>query len=497
MPQTPEQVAGGSIRATIAGGLNQGVIASENVAIGNQNFGIQNFYFKGAIIRNDLGRQLLQEAIGGIAANASLLKIAKTRYVGREEAFGSIVYDREYNDYILFDGDATKIFRLAETKPTTRIYDEFRGVLDQQTFDKFVELCQAVELIDADWNRFAGVFINRVPSKPGVLSAPTRVHLACTRACNFRCRHCFSSSGHPYADELTTTEITHLIDQLADLGCFQLSLGGGEPLVRRDLPTIIAHANARGVAVEISTNASAATRQVVETLKGLGIARFKVSMDAASERLYDSLRGEPGAFQAARQGIENLKTLEVPISLRCLLMKPNAAELPALMRLAEELQAVQITFNTILPVGRAVENPDLLLDWQETNRLWEQVVATEYVDKLKVVIPQQVPPDSNRRSKAPVCVCGQFLCHVDARGEVSPTGFLKDSMSAGNLRRSSFKDIWDLGVGFEQMRKRPGNNQCTTCTHYPRCGGGCRASAALVDHDINLPDANCALAHIP
>jgi radical SAM protein with 4Fe4S-binding SPASM domain len=482
------------IQTTISGGNIQGIVGS----IINEL--TLNVYCNGELVPTERklteeGRKLVEQALRLQPPGSHRPETRTAKFVGRDEWFGSLVYDREHDDYIPFDEDSTKIFRLAQSRTEKQIYAQFESVLQPQSFETFVQLCKSIGLLD-NWGKFGGVFIEGEPAPRGVLSAPTRVYLACTRACNFRCRHCFSSSGNPYANELTTNEITDLIDDLADLGCFKLSLGGGEPLVRRDLPAIIGRANARGVAVEISTNGVAATPAVVKTLKDLRIHRFKVSMDGASEEIYDAIRGEPGAFQAARQGIENLKELQAPISLRHVLMKPNAGHLPELIALAEELQVDQISIANIMPAGRAAENPDLLLDWQESNRLWDEAIAIRNSTKVDVVIPLHVPFRAGKRLYNGFgCDCGRLQCHVDARGEVTPSGLLNGTLSAGNIRQGSFKEIWLSGNGFTQLRNLPGNGRCTACQHYAGCRGGCRASAALMDHDINLPDGNCALTH--
>jgi radical SAM protein with 4Fe4S-binding SPASM domain len=419
----------------------------------------------------------------------------RTRYVGRTEWFGSIVYDRERPDYIPFDRDATDIFRLSQQKSLDQVFELLANRIQRTSFQTFVQLCQSIGILDAK-GKFTGAFI-RDRSTEGQLSAPLRIHFSCTKACNFRCRHCFSSSGNPYAGELTTGEIKRLIDELADLGCFDLSLGGGEPLVRPDLPDIVKHANIRGVSVRISTNAAAATREVVDTLKGVKIVSFKISMEGASENIYDSIRGEPGSFRAALQGIENLKELKIPILLHRVFMKPNASELPALVRLAEKLKVDRLVLDTVMPVGRAAENPDLLLDWEETNRLWDEAKAIQKSTQLSIDISHQVPPKAGSKFLFGGfgCSCGTVVCHVDARGNVAPTGFLKDTMSAGNLRQQSLKQIWDSGASFVQFRSFRGNAQCTACSYFSHCRGGCRARAVLMDHDINLPDGNCAVAH--
>ena len=60
-----------------------------------------------------------------------------------------------------------------------------------------------------------------------------------TMGCNMRCGHCGSSCKNPLPDELTTEEAFRLIDMLIDLKLNWITLSGGEPLTRKDLPLLI------------------------------------------------------------------------------------------------------------------------------------------------------------------------------------------------------------------------------------------------------------------
>jgi radical SAM protein with 4Fe4S-binding SPASM domain len=419
-----------------------------------------------------------------------------TRFIGRKEYFGSILYDREKADYIPFDQDATEIFELSKEKNLQQIYKNIEDRVQQKNFETFIQLCQSIEILDAK-GKFTGTFIARDWSREGYLSAPLRVYFSCTKACNFSCRHCFSSSGEPYPDELTTAEIKKLIDEMANLGCFELSLGGGEPLLRPDIAEIISHANLRNVSIRISTNAAAATKEVVKKLKSVKIRSFKISMEGASEKVYDYIRGKSGSYRKALRGIKNLKELGVPIYLQMVLMKPNISELPSLIRLGEKLKVEKILLETIMPMGRAVQNTQLLLDIEETNRLWEAALKLQKNTFIKIEIPHYVPFRSgqNLMFEGFGCKCGTLVCHIDARGNVAPTGFLKDILPAGNLREKTLKQIWDSSPNMVKFRNFEGNETCTGCSYYTSCKGGCRARALLMDKDINLPDGNCAIAH--
>jgi len=123
-----------------------------------------------------------------------------------------VVYDRGKEDYIPVDHDATEIFDLSQKERSEKVLALFEDRIQRRSFQTFVELCQSIGLFDAE-GKFTGAFLDRNWSTEGYLSAPLRVHFSCTKACNFSCRHCFSSSGNQYPGELTTAEIKRLVDE--------------------------------------------------------------------------------------------------------------------------------------------------------------------------------------------------------------------------------------------------------------------------------------------
>jgi MoaA/NifB/PqqE/SkfB family radical SAM enzyme len=384
----------------------------------------------------------------------------RVRFVARPEYFGSLVFDRANADYIPFDQDATDIFRLSSKKSLNQVFEFLQNRIQRDAFRQFVELCQSIQLLDGG-GKFSGEFIDAITPPRGRLSAPVRVHLSCTSACNFRCSHCCASSGNPYAGELTTPEVHRFIDELADMGCFHLSLGGGEPLVRSDLPEIIRKANDRGVAVRIATNAAAATEEVVTTLRGLKIDTFKVSMEGASDNVYDAVRGEPGAFQAALRGIANLRTLNVPIELHRVLMRTNVSDLQGLVALTGQLSASKLILEALMPVGRAAAHPELSLTEEETNRLWVEAAAIQQEVKWPIEIPHKAPFATRTKLINNLgCECGNLICHIDPLGNVAPTGMARNRIPAGNLRQKSFREIWNTGEAFAPFRSFCAASRC-------------------------------------
>ena len=69
------------------------------------------------------------------------------------------------------------------------------------------------------------------------------LRLSVVDRCNFRCQYCMPAEGLPWLDRseiLTFEEIERLVALLASMGVADLRLTGGEPLVRREFPKLVA-----------------------------------------------------------------------------------------------------------------------------------------------------------------------------------------------------------------------------------------------------------------
>ncbi|MCZ7676178.1 MAG: radical SAM protein [Roseovarius sp.] len=141
--------------------------------------------------------------------------------------------------------------------------------------------------------------------------APYLVALNLTRRCNLACAHCYLDAGARAAtdpEELGTDEVRALIDDIAALGGeTMVVLTGGEPLLRRDIEPIAAHAAGLGLMVVVGTNGMALTRWRVATLQGAGVAGVGISVDSLDPERHDAFRGLPGGFARTMDGIDNCR----------------------------------------------------------------------------------------------------------------------------------------------------------------------------------------------
>ena len=110
-------------------------------------------------------------------------------------------------------------------------------------------------------------------------SRPYHMVWLATNACNARCVHCSSDALACKPNELTTAEAMAMFDQLAAYGVLDVAVSGGEPLVRRDLFEVIAHARALGIRIGVGSNGSTIGDAAVQRLRELEIDRLQISID--------------------------------------------------------------------------------------------------------------------------------------------------------------------------------------------------------------------------
>lgn len=116
------------------------------------------------------------------------------------------------------------------------------------------------------------------------------LRISVTDRCNLRCSYCMPAEGLPWQsreEHLSSDELVAVVAEFARLGVRTVRLTGGEPLLRRDLPELIAalHALPGIDDVALTTNGVLLERRAAE-LAAAGGARLNVSIDSADPELF-------------------------------------------------------------------------------------------------------------------------------------------------------------------------------------------------------------------
>jgi cyclic pyranopterin phosphate synthase len=133
------------------------------------------------------------------------------------------------------------------------------------------------------------------------------LRVSVTDRCNFRCQYCMPAEGLPWLerdDVLHFEEIERLVALLASMGVGDVRLTGGEPLVRRDFPTLVEMLAPLVEDLSITTNGYLLERDA-EALVRAGATRFNVSIDSLQrDRFFEMTRRD--ALPRVLRGLEVL-----------------------------------------------------------------------------------------------------------------------------------------------------------------------------------------------
>jgi cyclic pyranopterin phosphate synthase len=149
--------------------------------------------------------------------------------------------------------------------------------------------------------------VNREPLVDGHGREITDLRVSVTDRCNFRCQYCMPADGLPWLERdeiLHFEEIERLVRVMAAMGVTDLRLTGGEPLVRREFPRLVAMlAAVPGIEdLSLTTNGYLLDRHA-DALVEAGITRVNVSIDSLQRDRFFQLTRRDSLPQVMR-GLE-------------------------------------------------------------------------------------------------------------------------------------------------------------------------------------------------
>lgn len=158
-------------------------------------------------------------------------------------------------------------------------------------------------------------------------------------ACNADCFMCqYALSRDRFRFDLR--EFEEILSPARALGVEFVRFTGGEPLLHRDLESLIRTGAAAGMKMSVITNGFALPK-MVERLSAAGLAQVIVSIDGASASTHDSYRNTPGLFGRCIAGLEMARDLGVLTRVNTVVGPHNYQEMPALQRKLTELGVQQ------------------------------------------------------------------------------------------------------------------------------------------------------------
>jgi cyclic pyranopterin phosphate synthase len=233
------------------------------------------------------------------------------------------------------------------------------------------------------------------------------LRVSVTDRCNYKCIYCRTGEEGPQYPELAISEYLRMIRLFVDLGITKVRLTGGEPLLRPGLIGLVRELAALRTPggdpldLALTTNGHLLD-SLAAPLKGAGLDRVTVSMDAVDEAIFERITRVPGSFKTVLGGIRAARAAGLtPIKINCVLLRGfNDDQVEGFAHFARS-EDVIVRFIEFMPL--------------EEGRLWTPEIVVplrEIVARISRVLPLvELPP--NEASET-----ARRYTFADGRGEI-------------------------------------------------------------------------------
>ncbi len=358
---------------------------------------------------------------------------------------------------------------------------------------------------------------------------PLIVFWETTKACLLECKHCRAEAiKEPLPGELSTEEGLRLVEDVASFGRPTpiLVFTGGDLLMRRDIWTLLGHAQRLGVRTAVAPSVTPLlTEEVMDRFVELGVGAVSISLDSPYPEVHDSIRGIEGTWERTVWAIKELLRRPLRVQVNTVVMRSTVDGLPEMVKLLLDLGVRTWEVFYLVPVGRAGFQEDLApSEWEDVSLFLYQaskyglrvrtvegpmfrriVLAASKVEAAGGRIEDLVKPGALYRklmnklvevlgeprgppmAQAIGTMDGRGVIFVSYDGNVYPSGFLP--LSAGNVRHRSLREIYRGSPLFKALRGRL-KGRCGACEFRGVCGGS-RARAFAYTGDPFAEDPAC------
>ncbi|WP_175060169.1 radical SAM protein [Thermococcus sp. 2319x1] len=281
-----------------------------------------------------------------------------------------------------------------------------------------------------------------------------------TTACNLQCRHCrvpITSSNF-----MSLSLFKKIVQNLVKMDIPYLTLSGGEPLLHPNLFQFLDICFKNDIEqVGIMTNAILLNDNILNKLekyKWYGEVCIGTSIDGFQE-VHDWYRNKRGAFNKTLESVKKLVQRDFEVGINVTIHKRNFRTIYELLELLSTLNIATIRIRPVLPVGKAENNKDILLNKDELVDVAQQLKLFIKRNKNKPAI-RIVDPVLNtlvylKGRKPPKnvlngCSAGVFQVYIDISGNIKPCPFLNNSI--GNIMVQNIEEITNKGIAKKRDR---------------------------------------------
>lgn len=326
---------------------------------------------------------------------------------------------------------------------------------------------------------------------------PLAVLAELTHRCPLQCPYCSNPVElETSRAELTTAEWCRVLGEMAELGVLQIHFSGGEPLVRKDLEQMVAHATEVGLYSNLITSAVMLTRERLSRLYDAGLSHVQISFQGAESTVADRVGGFAKGHAKKLEAARWTRELGLPLTVNAVMHRQNLHQLAGIIEMSVELGADRLEVANVQYYGWALKNRAALMptraQLEETTRIVEEAQA-----RLQGVLAiDYVMPDYYAlRPKQCMGGWGRQFFNISPSGKVLPCHAAETitGLEFASVRDHSLEWIWHNAEALNRYRGTDWMPEpCKSCDFKEVDFGGCRCQAFALTGNAANADPACA-----
>jgi MoaA/NifB/PqqE/SkfB family radical SAM enzyme len=330
----------------------------------------------------------------------------------------------------------------------------------------------------ADWTD--AVIVKNTEHPEGIFSAPIKVQIQATKACNLRCKTCAVFGGDCNRTPLMTNlQLFETLGKLANAGVLNVEWSGGEPLLRQGFWEFVRYTKDIGLSQNLLTNGTCFSPQNAEFLRTF--YRIQISLDGVGE-IFNNIVNR-NAWDLFTKSLDYIQGANLNIVMATVLQRENVDHMDDVIGFCTSRGFSKIRVSLQVPMGRS-----LPISWKAYSEIIDrfrkklpdlQKRAQDNGIELDTFLEKRLCEDETVEDVSRIVSPGGYsFLYVDSMGDLYPFPFLvQPSLRLGSIISEDLLKIWMHSKILDSIRQQ---------TYLQTGCGRCRYECSFAERSLVL-----------